>query len=203
MTIRIHKLIISVLILFGVSIAHAEIYKCNDIYGVLQFSDKPCGKNAQAVELESLNISSSPEKVEHSDTLDLLICSGGQGTILPSKLCQSPGSSDCQFRSNYLRSIIIDVNTLNNDISETQIELIKKHAEPGTEIWEFGTRSNEWDEGTGIRGYVVIRKTKAIYFVPVLYQGLPNKQPSGDIRPLPLKGRDYKRCQDRSIMDKN
>jgi Domain of unknown function (DUF4124) len=203
MTLWMAKFVIAALIISGVSIAHAEIYKCNDINGEVQFSDKPCGRNAKAIELESSNINSRSERVDLNDNPDLLICPGEQGTNLPIKLCQQLGSTDCQFRLNYLRNIITDVNTLNNDLSKTQIDLIKKYTQPGTVIWEFGTRSNEWDEGTGIRGYVVLKKTRAIYFVPVFYQGLPNKLPNGDIRHLPLKGRDYKRCEDRNIMDTN
>lgn len=197
-------------IVFFVSTTRADIYKCYDTNDRVHFSDKPCGKNSQAVELEPLNISPAGEKlisnidnVKYSDRLDLLICSGDEGTILPIKLCQETIGADCRFHPFYLTRVVRDIDSLSTDISESQIDLIKKYSVTGTEAWEFATPSSEWNTGTGVRGYVVLKNETAMYYVPVLYQGLPNKPPDGEARRLPLKSRDHKKCKDRSIMDLN
>ena len=202
MLIPVCRLLLSGCILCSVSMAHAEIYKCTDANGKVIFSDKACGTNAHAVELAPLNTVSGADEIEYSDKADLLVCPGGHGTVLPSKLCKDPGRNDCQFRLGYLINLITDINTLKNDISDAQIDLIEKYYRNGTELWEFGTPGREWDAGTGIRGYVVIRRTKPVFYMATLYQGLPSKGPNGSVRRLPLKGRHLKRCKDKSIMDR-
>jgi len=192
-----HKLLLIISIVCFVSITRADIYKCYDANDRVHYSGKPCGKKSQAVELEPLNISpgtkkldSNTDNVKYSDRLDLLICSGNQGTILPIKLCQETSGADCRFHPGYLIGVVKDIDALITDISDSQIDLIKKYSVIGTEVWEFATPSSEWNVGTGARGYVVLKNGAAIYFVAVLYQGFPNKQPSGEARHLPLKGRD-------------
>lgn len=196
-------------ILIFASVTHANIYKCYDADGRIQFSDKPCDENSEAIELQPLNISSSTKPansdagaVEFSDKVDLLTCPGGEGTKLPAKLCKKLSSGGCSFNSQYLKRIVTSIDELKVDISDKQVELLKRHSDSKTEVWEFGTPGNEWDIGTGIRGYVVMKKENAKFFVATLYQGLPNKQPGGQARLLPLDSTHLTRCSARTVLDK-
>lgn len=188
------------------AMAHADFYKCEDASGRTIFSDRPCGNNASLIETNSANTSSetngttAPVKTEYGDRPDLLVCSGGHGTTLPAKLCDPSNPNNCLFRFEYLKNVITDAETLKNDISDSQISLVEKNIKSGDELWEFGTPGNEWDGGTGIRGYVVLRKLKATFYLAVLHQGVPNKSPAGGVRYLPLKGRP-KSCENRNIMN--
>ena len=196
-------------ILFFASVSHADIFKCYDANGGIQFSDKPCDGNAEAIELKPLNISSGTKPatsnagaVEFSDKVDLLTCPGGEGTNLPAKLCQKLSGAGCTFNSQYLKRIVTNIDELRADISEKQVELLKKYSGSKTEAWEFGTPSNEWDAGTGIRGYVVLKNESAKFFVATLYQGFPNKQPSGQARFLSLDSGHLNKCSARTLLDK-
>jgi hypothetical protein len=197
----IYRRTLYVLILFAASAANAGIYKCSDADGQVMFSDKACDTNVNTIELKSLNTPAPEEKPAYSDKSDLRICPGGHGTILPEKLCDDTETTGCRFRSDYLRNIITDIGTLRNDISDAQVDLIEKNIRQGSELWEFSAPDNEWDAGTGIRGYVVISHFKPVFYMVALYQGLPNKPPNGDVRYLPLEGRYLKACKDRTIMD--
>ena len=204
-------ILILFIILFIFPTSHAGLYKCYDQNGSVQYTDEPCEGNSSTLNLEPLNINSdskssstnvNSEDVKMTKRVDKLICKGGVGTKLPAKLCLGSQES-CKFPTAYLKRVVTNLDKLKSSISEKQVELLKKYSGTKTEVWEFGTPSSEWDSGTGMRGYVVIKKGKGIFFVPTLYQGFPNIPPAGHARMLPAVGKNYKQCTDRSIMDRN
>ena len=48
------------LLAFAATSAEAEANQCTDATGRLQFSDRPCGKNAKLLQSDSVNRSSAP-----------------------------------------------------------------------------------------------------------------------------------------------
>lgn len=195
--------------LFFTSVTLADIYKCHDTDGSVHFSDNPCNEKSEPIELEPLNISSGTKSVssdegelEFGERVDLLVCPGGEGTKLPIKLCLNSSSLGCVFNNKYLKRVVSNIDDLKADVSQKQLTLLNEQYVSKTELWEFGTPGNEWDVGTGIRGYVVLNNVKAEFFVAAIYQGFPNKPPSGQARLLPLDSTKHKKCSARTILDR-
>lgn len=199
------KFALTVFLLAAVGTANADYYKCKDKSGRTVFSDTPCGAGVRVRETDSASSlpqesqQDTAEDMKYGDRPDLLVCPGDHGNTLPAKLCDSSQATSCYFKFEYLQNLLANANDLKNDITESQANLIEKNVGNGDELWEFGTPGSDWDSGTGIRGYVVLRRLKATFYLAVLYQGIPNKSPDGGARYLPLKGRPT-RCENRNIM---
>ena len=202
----IQRKFLSILVLCSVAVStQASFYKCIDPNGKTIFSDKPCGKEQQTIKINQTNTTTPVEinsgDIKYSNKPDLLVCPGGHGTNLPAKLCNSSKSTNCQFETKYLKNVITDLQELKNELSDPEFDVVKKNLKSSDELWEFGTPGNEWDSGTGIRGYVVMKKLNAVFYMAVLHQGYPNYPPNGSVAYLPKKG-PPKKCKDRNIMDR-
>lgn len=72
------NLLLALLLCLGVTTVQAEIFKCTNEKGKVAFSDKPCSKDAEVVQLTETNIGITKEAPEHSLTM-------ADGSIQPFK----------------------------------------------------------------------------------------------------------------------
>jgi len=193
-----------------VSVAHAEVYQWRDGEGMLHFGDKPPeDSNARQVEIkqnqnvilaDNPQVNGNTQARAVSDRVDSLVCKAKAGNRLPRKLCDSSNKKQCLFRTDYLGRLV-KPEAIKDEIAEQEFEQLKQRHVPGTLLWTYQSPSQEWDQGTGIRGYVLLKgKTERDlgYLIVVMYQGRPNLPPNGGPIFLPEKGRP-KQCDQRDL----